>query len=319
MRQNEHDDDPTHALDDFITRIRPSVASPASAPDLSDLSAKLNRQQPDPQPKPRGGVLRNGATWHAENVLDVPVVLLPRVAPERTDPLQVTLPPVNLATDDAYATTRPMLDLPAVQHPPPSDQGALDDITRQASEFGSSQWDAHALANREPGWQSDPFALRYRRPDHPRIAQAWRPEAWVGAVREVFPSITEFVTLPDGRRILESFPPHLLVLLWQPQRQMAPLLSRWPNQVLLTAWPTDVAIESVLDELPQGAVLWVGANARDADWGLAAEIALHQVPGLRKFQITGLRSFIDAEREASFARLNNGYYQPVLAGPVVCR
>lgn len=68
------DDDPTHALDDFLRRMRP-IGERAAPPDLDDLSDLVARLQPERAPaRPRGGRLRNGQAWSADDVQDVPEV-----------------------------------------------------------------------------------------------------------------------------------------------------------------------------------------------------------------------------------------------------
>lgn len=313
------DDDPTRALDDFVRRMRPAApASPGSdLPDLSDLVARLHPERTGHAPRPRGGTLRNGQTWDADDVEDVPVVEVPRVPPARDEPPQVTLPPVNLRAEDALAALPPELTLPPVDTAPPPDTTDIDAALRGARDFAASQWDADDQANAAPDWQPDPQALQLRRARHPRVLADWQPGAWTGAVRQVFDSTTEFIKSADGSPTVETYPPHRLLLLWPPQRLDAPLLGRWPQAVRLSALPQDEAAETLLADLPADALLWLHPRTQDVDWTLAAEIVLHHEPALRPFQIDGLRAFIDAEREASFARLNADYHQAMPQGPVL--
>lgn len=91
------DDDPTHALDDFVRRMRPAAARPAALddlPDLSGLQGNLHGQRPAAPPK--GGTLRSGQTWGPDDVVDV------------------VLPPVRMSSV--------------------VDPAALDDSLRQASQ-----------------------------------------------------------------------------------------------------------------------------------------------------------------------------------------
>ena len=321
MTADDRHDDPTHALDDFVRRMRPAAAPPAAAPDLADLVAKLHTDQAVTPGKSKGGVLRSGQRWDAGDVEDVPVIELPRNPPPRTDLPEVTLPTVDLAAEDALAALSPEIDLPPVDTPPPPDLNGIDAATRHASDFVSSQWDAESLDQARPVWQPDAQALQLRPAHNPRVLAAWQPGAWSGAVREVFDSTTEFVTTANGPAV-ETYPPHRLLLLWPPLNLAAPLPGRWPRQVRLSAAPAHQAADLLLALMPDDALLWLQpeADARHAaDWALAADILLHHAPALRPFQVTGLRAFIDAEREASFARLNADYHQPLAGGAVVRR
>lgn len=291
------DDDPTRALDDFVRRLQPAAAAPA-APDLSDLLSRLHPERTGNAPRPRGGTLRNGQTWDADDVEDVPVVELPRVQRARSDMPEVTLPPSAGA--------------------PPPDAAGVDEAVRGARDLAASRRQAEAAAGAAPGWQPDLQTLQLRRASHPRVLGAWQVGAWIGAVRQVFDSTTEFVRSADGNPTVETWPPHRLLLLWPPQRLDAPLLGRWPHRVRLSAVSRDEAPEALLAEVPGDAPLWLHDGGRDIDWALAAEIVLHHEPALRPFQVEGLRNFIGTEREASYAQLNAGY-QPTAGGATARR
>ena len=309
MSPNPHDDDPTHALDDFVRRMRPGAAPPAVAPDLSGLHNLLHPERPAGNAKAKSGKLRSGQSWDSDDVVDVPDVALPRVRPEPTRAPEVTLPPVDLAGEAALAAQAPEIALPDVAAPAPPDTQALDDATRQASEHVNSQWGALTQANAEPAWQPNLQSLQLRRQVDPRLLATWQAGAWTGAVREVMQPTTEFVTTPTGTAV-ESYPPHRLLLLWPPQRIDQPHPGRWPQQVLLTALPAGPDVAALLALVPGAAPLWINPAVQEVDWALAAEIVLLHQPALRPFQTNGLRAFIESEREASFARLNDDYLPP---------
>jgi hypothetical protein len=318
MKPDAADDDPTHALDDFVRRMRPATAPDAAPPDLSDLTARLHPERAVAPTRAKGGVLRSGQRWDADDVEDVPVVDVPRVPPARHDIPELTLPAVDLQAEEQRAGVSPEIDLPAVDSPPPPDQDSLDATTRQASDFVSSQWDTESLDAGQPVWQPDAQALQLRPAMHPRLLSQWQPGAWTGAVRQVFDSTTEFVTTANGTAV-ETYPPHRLLLLWPPLSLAAPLPARWPQQVRLSAVTERDAPALLADEVPGDALLWLHKDTTAIDWALAAEIALHHEPALRPFQANGLRAFVDAEREATFTRLNADYLQPAPGGPVVRR
>ena len=311
MSPQAPDDDPTHALDDFVRRMRPAAAPPASADDLTSLSglqARLHPERARAAGRPKGGTLRNGQAWDADDVVDVPEIRLPRVPAERHDPPAVRLPTVDLAAEYSAIASAPEVALPDVPAPPLVDSAALDATLQQARDRASAQFTAEDLAAEAPAWQPDLQALQLRRAHHPRLLGTWQPGAWTGAVREVMAPATEFVTTTGGT-VVESYPPHRLLLLWPPQRLDAPLLGRFPQQVQLSAVPADQAAEALLAGVPGDAKLWLHPGQHDIDWALAAEIVLTHEPALRPFQAAGLRGFIEAEREAGFARLNSLYQQ----------
>ena len=318
MKPDAADDDPTHALDDFVRRMRPASAPAEPAPDLSDLTARLHPERGVTPARAKGGVLRSGERWDADDVEDVPVVEVPRVPPQRHDIPELTLPTVDLRAEDQLANLSPAIDLPQVDNPPPPDLDSLAAATRQASDSVASQWDAETLDAAQPVWQPDAQALQLRPVQHPRLLANWQPGAWTGAVREVFDSTTEFVTTANGPAV-ETYPPHRLLLLWPPLSLAAPLPARWPQQVKLSAVTARDAPAALIDLVPDNAMLWLQTDHGAVDWALAAEIALHHEPALRPFQSTGLRAFLDAEREATYARLNADYHQPEASGPVVRR
>jgi hypothetical protein len=318
MTPDAADDDPTHALDDFVRRMRPATAPDSTAPDLSDLSARLHPERGVAPARAKGGVLRSGQRWDADDVEDVPLVEVPTVPPQRHDMPELTLPTVDLRAEDTRAASSPEIELPAVDIPPPPDRDSLDAATRQASAGVASQWDSASLDAAQPVWQPDAQALQLRPAQHPRLLTQWQPGAWTGAVRQVFDSTTEFVTTANGPAV-ETYPPHRLLLLWPPLSLAAPLPARWPQQVRLSAVTARDAAAALIDLVPGNAPLWLQPDTGAIDWALAAEIALHHEPALRPFQATGLRAFLEAEREATYTRLNADYEQPVAGGPVTRR
>lgn len=248
----------------------------------------------------------------------------PAVAPDLGDLLQRVPPPApeppaarhtspragaRWATDDV--TDVPSIDLPPVDGAPP-DPVQVDAALAQASRVAA----AGAAAAAKP-WQPDIDQVLEKRARNPRLLAAWQSGCWVGAVREVFEASTEIVQTSTGP-VVETYPPHRLLLAWAPRDAGGPQLGRWPDQVRLCAVPRDAAAEVLLAQLPDDTSLWIDA-ALDIDWALAAEIVLHHEATLRPFQIDALRRFIDAEREAGFARLNKTYEQRMPGAAVTRR
>ena len=310
------DDDPTQALDDFVRRMRTPTA-PVAAPDLSDL---LRQITPDAaagvSARPRGGRLRSGETWDADDVVDVaPVTRAPAPVAEPAG-----LPALNLPVVDLRDAEPVQLDLRLRPDPDTdtarsnADDRGMADACNSASRFAADQIAADADGEQRD-WQPNLQALQLRRTANPRIVPRWQPGVWTGAMRQVFDGATEFVNTTTGP-VVETYAAHRLGLAWSPQNLDAPLLGRWPQQAQLSAVPGDQAAEQLLAQLPEGATLWLNPLEDAVDWALAAELVLHHEPALRPFQVDGLRGFIATEREASFARINAGYAQTAPGGPV---
>lgn len=145
------------------------------------------------------------------------------------------------------------------------------------------------------------------RADRPaQLLAAWEPRAWTALVRRVRGATSELVTGHAGHPVVENHAPQWLCALWPPQRLEAPVLGRWPELATLTAAETALgALHQLLAQLPLEAKVWPAEL--DADWVLIAELVLHQDPRLRPSQAQALRELADAERSATFARLNDGY------------
>lgn len=324
MSANPLDDDPTHALDDFVRRMR-SAAAPSPPVALPEIDMVNGRPGTDRAP-PQGagsGRFRGGQGWARDDVFDVPD------KPDAARPLAagaaaaaelpaVALPPVDLATESAQAATLPAIDWPAIAPLAPLAGPALDESVRRASDFAADQWRADAHAATEPAWQPDPQSLQLRTASDPRLLARWRPGAWIGARRQVLAGRTEFVNGPAGPAV-ETYPAHWLLLLWPPLAADRPLTARWPQRVRLWAWTRGGAEHSLLADIPDADSLWLADASDGIDWALAADIALHHEPALRPFQIEGLRDFIAAEREAGFGRVNDSYARDSANGAVVQR
>jgi hypothetical protein len=148
----------------------------------------------------------------------------------------------------------------------------------------------------------------------PRLLDRWQPGAWIGAIRRLGDAVTEVVQTPKGP-VVETYAPQCLFLLWPPQRLDEVLHARWPLRAGLTAAEGRGGVDALLALLPQGASLWL--TSAEVDWALAVEIVLHHESGLRPFQIEALRAFAQSEREATFARINDGYHRPAGGGPAL--
>lgn len=193
------------------------------------------------------------------------------------------------------------IELPEVHLPPPApaapvDAADLDEALRAAARLGGD-------TVLEPTLPELVMPPPRRRAD-PRLLKQWRPGAWIGACRRITGASTELSQGPQGP-LLESHSPQWLLALWPPQGLDQPLLSRWPQQLLLRELEDEAVAERLLDLLPAVAPLWLAEL--DPDWGLLADIVLHHDAELRPAQLQTLRGFIEAERLARFERLNQLY------------
>ena len=165
----------------------------------------------------------------------------------------------------------------------------------------------------ESDWQPGAISTNVRKPAHPRVLSAWKPGAWIGAMKSVFDSVARVVGTPQGP-VVDTYPPHVLLALWAPQSMVAPFLGRWPLRALLSPVQPDDAAEELLRWLPPEAELWLGDH--DIDWGLVGEAVLLHEPGLRDFQLKELRAFVDAERQATWEHVNKAYRLPASGQPI---
>jgi len=210
--------------------------------------------------------------------------------------------------DDPLAGWQP----PSVRPPAVVDLDDLAGIGQGAA--ASARARALELVDRVDDARLTQTPLVFGRHADPRLLDHWQPGAWIGAIRQVGDAMTEVVQTPTGP-VVETFAPHCLFVLWPPQRLDEVLHSRWPLRAGLTTAEHRRGVDELLALLPEGASLWL--TSAEVDWVLAVEIVLHHEPGLRPFQIEALRAFAQSEREATFARINDGYHRPAGGGPAL--
>src|SRR5436309_13997839 len=90
----------------------------------------------------------------------------------------------------------------------------------------------------------------------PRLAKRYSPGHWVGGIRKAFGPVSEVVEGPNGF-VIESHPPHYLLVLWQPLEPDALLLPRWPAKVSIAEPDAAAAVRELLVEVPEGERLWL--------------------------------------------------------------
>lgn len=139
----------------------------------------------------------------------------------------------------------------------------------------------------------------------PRLLAQWQPGAWTALARRVCSACADVLQTRQGP-VIETHVPQWLCALWLPQGVDVPLLGRWPEMAALVGAETARgALHQLVDKLPPQALLW--AAPLEADWALLAELVLHQDADLRPAHSEALRALAEAERSASFARLNDAY------------
>lgn len=151
--------------------------------------------------------------------------------------------------------------------------------------------------------QARPPALRAA--SDPRLLARWQPRAWTGRLRKIAEVSAEVVQTAEGP-LVENRAAAWLFAIWPPQRLESPLLGRWPTQVgLVEADDAPLAQAAMLATVPPDAPLWVADL--EIDWGLVAEILLHQDASLRQGLSGSLKDLIQSEREAAYAQINQAY------------
>lgn len=218
-----------------------------------------------------------------------------------------------------------LIDVAALTAGRPTRSGEPDLDLHTASRRG--RWDKDDVTDIEPlvlhsadfaaaqpasadAWTPEPSHGAAPSP-HPRLLAQWQPQAWIGAVKRVFGPVAQVVSTRDGP-VVDTFAPHRLVALWAPQSLGKPFLDRWPLRVALSAAPADAAGVELLAFMPDDASLWLAEH--DIDWALVGEAVLLHQAGLRDFQLTALRAFVEAEKQADFDRANAAYKPATAAG-----
>lgn len=311
------DDDPTRALDGWspgATRPAPLPAAPASptAPaGADDPTRLLDGWQPGGGGRRDEDITRTLDGWQP----GAP----PRPAARSADrgPAPGPGPRGRRPADDDITDIEDVRELTDL-----SDlHGAIDEQRRTQAQTDAqdSGWQPTALDIGTPptrtlddAWQ--PGRLVQARRRLPGERAVWQPGCWVGVARQVCGPQTEFGASADGRPVVESYPPQMLVAAWPPQGLDQPFLGRWPAQVQLCGIEPDEAPAALLGWLPPGAPLWV--SDQDVDWALLAEVVLHHDPSLKPFQLRELRRFADEARDAAFERLNRAYAPAAPGAPV---
>jgi hypothetical protein len=138
-----------------------------------------------------------------------------------------------------------------------------------------------------------------------QLLASWQPRAWTALVRRLRGATAEVIQSARGP-VVENHAPQWLCALWRPQRLDAPVLGRWPDLAALVPAETALgALHQLLAQLPHQALVWPAEL--DVDWALIADLVLHQDARLRTSESQALRELAEAERGATFARLNGGY------------
>lgn len=279
--------DPAHLLDGW--------RAPTPAPVDLELKSPLHAGGAVPDRDKKARLKARGY-----EMLDVEDIEL-REAPKPH--LAVPLPPAPAADEDAEVPKAPkapkasVLDFHAPAPP------AQPDPRRDVGDIQLPDFSLPPAASEAPvlDFRAAPPPAA---PD-PRLLAQWQPPAWTALARHVASASTEVLQTPAGLLVL-NHAPQWLCAVWPPQRLEAGPLERWPDLVALVAADTvTAALQQLLAELPDEASLW--SADQETDWGLIAELVLHQDGDLRPAQAQALRELVAAERDAHLAQLKEGY------------
>lgn len=280
MSDPNDDFDPNEVFKGWAERSRPAAppVAPASPVDFSDVLDAVARQATQDDPT------RLSDAWSA-------VFAPPTQARARHD------------EDD-------IVDVTPIDARPRSIFGDLDEA--ELVSVGTAAAEVARAKAREPVADVDDVVfteapVAVRRSTNPRVLAAWRPGAWTVAQRRVLEASTEVVQTLQGP-VVETHPPQHLVALWPPQGLDVPVLGRWPQRAMLVPAESERAAEAALPWVPDEAEIWVAPV--DIDWGLVGNVVLHHDATLQPFQLTGLRAFVEAERLATYDRVNDAYSVP---------
>jgi len=131
-----------------------------------------------------------------------------------------------------------------------------------------------------------------------RLAPRWSAEAWTGiCVRVVAAATREEAGVPVAT------PDHFLAAAWPPAVR-AP--ARWPEAVVIGSPSATRALDELLRNLPEAAILFLAA-LDDVDAALAADILLACDGNLERYQAEGVAAFARAERERVRAEVARRY------------
>lgn len=149
-----------------------------------------------------------------------------------------------------------------------------------------------------------PPPARPAEPD-PRLVAEWQPTAWTARLRRIAQETAEVLQTPAGLSV-QDHPPQWLCALWPPSGTDAQPPDPWPALAGVVAAGTGPeALQSWLATLPPDVPLWAAPS--EADWGLVAELVLHQHAALRPALAQALREVAEGERRARLERIASGY------------
>lgn len=136
-----------------------------------------------------------------------------------------------------------------------------------------------------------------------RLATTHASGVWIGAVRQAFEAGEQ--TSPADANVLERYPAHYLVALWEPLEANRVVLPRWPAVAAIASPDANAALLELVRHLPQHARVWLCDEA--VDWALIAEIVLRSDRHLEGYQRLGVEHFIERCRQDDAARIASDY------------
>ncbi|AKJ27946.1 hypothetical protein [Caldimonas brevitalea] len=133
-----------------------------------------------------------------------------------------------------------------------------------------------------------------------RLSSTYEPGYWVGAIRPAFAA-----GQLEHDNVIETYPAHFLVALWEPVQPGNPVLPRWPSMAAIASPDARAALVQLVQHVPVPDRVWLAAEA--VDWSLVAEIVLHTDRNLADYHRRELQACVARWRASDIEQMRQAY------------